>query len=107
MGNFRRIMACCLLPPSRLCCPLQEINLNKKKTMFFKDSRRLKKSKVTRKMFELIQCNMHMYTHMYACVETLTQMCTQLYTPNRHTRRDLVKRPNTNTNNNTKKKQEK
>ena len=31
-------------------------------------------------------------------------MCTQLYTPNRHTRRDLIKRPNTNTNNNNTKK---
>ena len=68
--------------------------------MFFKDSRRLKKSKVTRKMFEPTQWHVHMYTHMHTKV---------LYTWNSHTHtrahthRDLVKRP-PNKNNNKKKK---
>ena len=56
---------------------------NKKKTMFFKDSRRLIKSEVIRKMF----IDTHTLTH-HTDVCKRTQTCSHT-----HTGRELVKRP--------------
>ena len=63
---------------------------NKKKTMFFKDSSRQKKSRVTRKIFKPTQWYMHMY---YTCINTYTHAFTHTHDTDTHMSWNLLSVP--------------